>query len=136
MDQNQLQKAQTAATAEELLAMAQAEGYPMTEEEAASVFAMLHPAAGELSDAELENVSGGGCGDPATVTIGSHKYMVVTSHYSCYCYSQGASREYLAEHDNASKRLVWYDCSAYGKCGRCEHLEFKGSTGICGYPVQ
>ena len=56
-----LEKAKTAKTAEELLAMAREENIDMTEEEAVKAFAELHKN-GELSDNELDNVSGGGCG--------------------------------------------------------------------------
>ena len=58
-----LEKAKTAKTAEELLAMAKAEKIELTEEEAAKVFAELHKM-GELSDEELDNVAGGGGGRP------------------------------------------------------------------------
>ena len=53
-----IEKAKTANTAEELLAMAKAENIEMTAEEAAKYFAELHKA-GELSDEELDNVAGG-----------------------------------------------------------------------------
>ena len=56
-----IEKAKTAKTAEELLAMAKAENIELTEEEAAKAFAELNKT-GELSDEELDNVSGG-CGD-------------------------------------------------------------------------
>ena len=56
-----LEKAKTAKTAEELLAMAKAENIEMTAEEANKVYAELHKT-GELSDEELDNVSGG-CDD-------------------------------------------------------------------------
>ena len=55
-----LKKAKTAKTAEELLAMAKAENIELTEEEAAKAFEELNKN-GELSDEELDNVSGG-CG--------------------------------------------------------------------------
>ena len=55
-----LEKAKTAKTAEELLAMAKAENIEISAEEAAKAFAELHKM-GELSDEELDNVSGG-CG--------------------------------------------------------------------------
>ena len=55
-----LEKAKTAKSAEELLAMAKAENIELTEEQAAKAFAELNKA-GELSDEELDNVSGG-CG--------------------------------------------------------------------------
>lgn len=55
-----LEKAKQAKTAEELLAMAKAENIELTEEKAAKAYAELHKA-GELSDEELDNVTGG-CG--------------------------------------------------------------------------
>ena len=55
-----LKKAKTAKTAEELLAMAKAEHIELTEEQAAKAFEELNKT-GELSDEELDNVSGG-CG--------------------------------------------------------------------------
>ena len=56
------EKAKTAKSAKELLAMAKAESVELTEEEAAKAFAELNKT-GELSDDELDNVAGGGCGD-------------------------------------------------------------------------
>ena len=53
-----IEKAKTAKSAEELLAMAKAENIEMTAEEAAKYFAELHKT-GELSDEELDNVAGG-----------------------------------------------------------------------------
>ena len=53
-----LEKAKTAKSAEELLAMAKAENIEMTAEEAAKAYAELHKT-GELSDEELDNVAGG-----------------------------------------------------------------------------
>ena len=55
-----LKKAKTAKTAEELLAMAKAENIELTEKQAAKAFAEFNKT-GELSDEELDNVSGG-CG--------------------------------------------------------------------------
>ena len=55
-----LEKAKQAKTAEELLEMAKAENIELSAEEAAKAFAELNKA-GELSDEELDNVSGG-CG--------------------------------------------------------------------------
>ena len=56
-----IEKAKTAKSAEELLAMAKAEHIELTEEQAAKALAQLNRN-GELSDEELDNVSGG-CGD-------------------------------------------------------------------------
>ncbi len=56
-----IEKAKTAKSAEELLAMAKAENVELTKEQAEKAFAELHKT-GEISDEELDNVSGG-CGD-------------------------------------------------------------------------
>ena len=53
-----IEKAKTAKTAEELLAMAKAENIEISAEEAAKAFAELNKT-GELSDEELNNVAGG-----------------------------------------------------------------------------
>ncbi|MDY5356080.1 MAG: Nif11-like leader peptide family RiPP precursor [Eubacteriales bacterium] len=55
-----IEKAKTAKTAEELLEMAKAENINFTAEEAAQALAKMNKN-GELSDEELDNVSGG-CG--------------------------------------------------------------------------
>ena len=53
-----LEKAKAAKSAEELLALAKNEGIELTAEQAAKAFAELNKT-GELSDEELDNVSGG-----------------------------------------------------------------------------
>ena len=54
-----IEKAKAAKSAEELLAIAKAEGIEMIADEAATYFAQLNPAGGELDDDELDNVAGG-----------------------------------------------------------------------------
>lgn len=56
-----IEKAKSAASAEELLALAEKYNIEMTAEEANEYFTQLHPKRGELSDDELDNVAGGGC---------------------------------------------------------------------------
>ena len=60
--QELIEKAKTAKTAEELLAMAKEENVELTEEQSAKAFAELNKT-GELSDEELDNVAGG-CAGP------------------------------------------------------------------------
>ena len=43
------------------MSLAKENGIELTEESAAAYFDRLNPKAGELSDSELDNVSGGGC---------------------------------------------------------------------------
>ena len=73
-----MEKAKGAKSAEELLALAKENDIEMTEEEAEETFAMLGKS-GELSDEELENVSGGGC----HVDVGGKSFVVVTSALNC-----------------------------------------------------
>lgn len=64
MDDQLIQKAKTCNAPEELLALAKENGIEMTEEQAKDYLAKLNPANREIADEELENVSGGGCGNP------------------------------------------------------------------------
>ena len=61
MDQEIIAKAREAKSAEELLAMAKENDIELTGEQAKEYYDRLH-ATGELSDDELDNVAGGGCG--------------------------------------------------------------------------
>ncbi len=56
-----IEKAKSAKTPEELMALAKENGMELTEESAKAYFEKLHPQSGEISDDELDNVSGGGC---------------------------------------------------------------------------
>ena len=74
-----IEKAKTAKSAEELLAMAKAEGFELPEGEAKTVFSKLNKT-GELSDEELNNVSGGcGSGDEPLFTVGQWVYVRATN---------------------------------------------------------
>ena len=70
-----IEKAKTAKTAEELFELAKANGVEITEDDAKTDFVQLNPKCGELADDELDNVAGGGCGDPSEppkFQIGEH----------------------------------------------------------------
>lgn len=56
-----IEKAKQAKTPDELMAFARETGMDLTAEEAQRYFRQLHPTVGELSDDELDDVSGGGC---------------------------------------------------------------------------
>lgn len=56
-----IENAKKCSSVEELLAIAEKNGMKLTEEEAKAYFDRLHLQTGELSDNELDNVSGG-CG--------------------------------------------------------------------------
>ena len=56
-----IEKAKTAESVEQLLEIAKANAVEMTPAEAATYFAQLNPVTGELSDDDLDAVSGGAC---------------------------------------------------------------------------
>jgi hypothetical protein len=58
-----IEKAKTVKSEDELLELAKASNVEMTADEAATYFAQLNPKSGEISDDDLDNVSGGGCRD-------------------------------------------------------------------------
>ena len=73
-----IETAKTAKSAEELLELAKAENIELSAEEAAKAFAELNKA-GELSDEELDNVSGGcGSGEPL-FAVGQWVYVRATN---------------------------------------------------------
>lgn len=74
-----LEKAKTAKSAEELIEMAKEENIELTVEQAAKALAELNKA-GELSDEELDNVSGGcGSGDEPLFAVGQWVYVRATN---------------------------------------------------------
>ena len=74
-----IEKAKTAKSPEELLAMSKSEGFELPEGVAKTVFSKLNKT-GELSDEELNNVSGGcGSGDEPLFTVGQWVYVRATN---------------------------------------------------------
>lgn len=91
-----IEKAKSAVSTNELLALAKENGYEMTEGEAKICFEQLNPPCGELGNDELDNVSGGGCSStdneglaPAEPQLhaGQKVYLKEPGHIfgSCYC---------------------------------------------------
>ena len=66
MNRELITKAKAAKSVEELLELAKASNVELSEEQAKEYFAKLNPTKGELSDDELDDVSGGGCGESKT----------------------------------------------------------------------
>ena len=66
MNRELIIKAKAAKSVEELLELAKASNVELSEEQAKEYFAKLNPTKGELSDDELDDVSGGGCGESKT----------------------------------------------------------------------
>lgn len=126
-------KAKSTECAEELLNMAKAGGLELTPEDAKVYFEMLNPKTGELSDDELDAVSGGGCKSKKSGRT------VVTNYCKCFtgCYESiylNPEKEWLGykRTDNLGLRDAWLSDGTGGRCGSCVHLEFEVATGVCG----
>ena len=92
-----IEKAKTAKTAEELLAMSKAEGFELPEGEAKTVFSKLNKT-GELSDEELNNVSGGcGSGDEPLFAVGQWVYVRATNAAALILENLGKQRSIFPE---------------------------------------
>lgn len=107
----QLMKARSAKSAEELMELAKADGIEVTEEQATEQFTMLH-SEGVLADEELDNVAGG-CGgdedqdehwfnpgDRVRVTAGEWKGRTGTSSGMNYTTAGGATCAWVTFDDN------------------------------------
>ncbi len=102
------EKVKAAASAEEVLALAKEAGEELSMEEAQEIYKQLH-GTGELSDAELEAVAGGG----------AHLYghLVVSGLYICSDWT-------CKKHGR--------DCSCYHTdCYQCKHMQYKFPVNIC-----
>ncbi len=75
MEDNIIKKARNCKSTEELIALAKENGAELTCEQAESYFKSMHES-GELSDEELDNVSGGGC-------YSDDGYLMTTIGYGC-----------------------------------------------------
>ena len=111
-----IEKAKSAKTPEELMALAKENGVELTEESARAYLDLLHPKTGELADEELDNVSGGGC-------YAKDGYLMTTAGYRC-----GAFEE--IERANAFGLM--------GTCIRCRHWDHDKGTGyeVIGAPLR
>jgi hypothetical protein len=120
--------AKKAANPEELLALAKEEGLEITSEAAADYFTKLHPEDGELSDDELDNVSGGGCLDDNTPSGKKVKANGLCDWFQCAC-NQG-SASYTTNKDGPVKRYCAY-CSRELKCQNCRRAQKYSGNYYC-----
>ncbi len=105
MEKELIEKARAAKTPEELMTLAKENGTELTEAEAASYFAQLHPRTGELSDEELDNVAGGGC-------YASDGALWTTIGYKCRNFEKTPERK-----------------GVKGTCYECKYWDYKNAGG-------
>ncbi len=137
MTEEMLAQAREAQSAEELLQLAKDNGMDeFTMEDAEDLYAQMH-VSGEMSDEEMENVSGG-----CSTKVDGVKYTVVTSMTECFtgqykaCHyvttKSGEFEEVWERTDNKSLRKTWDTLSSgANSCGSCVHLGFKSGSGYC-----
>ena len=136
--------AKTADSPESLIAIAKDHGITLSDSEAALYFRQLRenaPAGGELSDDELDSVSGGGCGggdSPYYYDVFYKDQRTFVKHNNSSCpicyYNEGwPNNEFYLYFRNYEKDSFYLYCS---RCGnRWEAAAFKGDPRTQGiYP--
>ena len=114
MEKELIAKAKETNTVEELMTLAKENGIRLTEEEAKTYFAKLHPATGELSDDELDNVAGGGC-------YARDGALMTTIGYKCKNFERSPERK-----------------GVKGTCYECKYWDYGNAEGneIFGNPLK
>ena len=127
-----LEKAKAAKSAEELRTIARENGVELTEEEAAAYFSQLHQS-GELSDEELDSVSGGGC-------HAKDGRLVVTGMYGCdewACFRCGSKELYNALTSGTRCHVCGNAQILYspGTCKSCKYMTHEKGLYLCNNPA-
>lgn len=124
------EKAKRAESAEALRALAKENDCEMSEEEAEAYFAQMHKS-GELSDEELENVSGGGCRN--------NGHLVVTVMHSCdqwKCKKHKIGFE-ISDWKNVHTGKYYRKCPECGEdahCVTCDYCKYEKGLWLCYNP--
>ena len=111
MKEDIIVKAKSCKSVEELIALAKENGAEITSEQAEEYFKSMHNS-GEISDEELDNVTGGGCYD-------HHGYLYTTIGYGCEHYEERG------------------DFGVAGTCCRCKYWAYSkvSQVVIIGQPL-
>ena len=123
-----LTKAKSAENSAALLALAKENGMELTQEESDAYFAELHKT-GELSDDELENVTGGGCR--------KNGHLVVTIGYSCElweCRKHPHLRSYWIRQSKANFAGCPECNTSEVTCRTCYYCKYTGGLWLCVNP--
>lgn len=113
-----VEKAKQTKSAGELAALAKENGVEMTVEEAKAYYEKLH-STGELADDELDNVSGGGCGDRNDFQWPKVGDLVRLRKSKHYCPSCNADQVYVEMRGNlATKQINRSYTLRCANCGR------------------
>jgi hypothetical protein len=128
LNYEELDKAKTASSVVELIAIAKESGRELSKEQAQAYFAQLNPKSGELADEELDNVAGGGACDGGEKTYDANGYLIVTysgfcnTYWTCVCGAKGVSQS----------KYQCLSCQRPLYCNTC--LYYVADQGICSNP--
>ena len=131
-DKEMIAKAKNAGSTEEIKALAAKEGWQMTDEEAASYFEELkeltgEKKTGELSDDELDNVSGGGCYKGNRLVVTTFNWC---DEFVCKCGGRGRILNELNESDSGTCKR----CKKRVKCSHCKYCSYEKGLWLCNNP--
>ena len=118
-----IEKAKSAKTPEELLALAKENGIEMTAESAKAYFEQLNPKTGELADEELDNVAGG-CHNGG-------RLVVSVMHYcdEWRCKDDGSQCDIDGVLVNCNT------CKIVAYCFSCKYCTYEKGLWLCNNPV-
>ena len=122
MNKELISKAKTAKTPEELLCLAKENGEEMTEESAKAYFDMLHQKQGEMTDDELDNVSGG-CNK-------SDGRKIVSALHSCTAFN---CKKCGGKGFETFLGMVCNNCGKDANCTRCKYCSYEKGLWLCNY---
>ncbi len=136
-----IEQARAAESVEALLALAKENGIEdFTEESAKAYFDLLHPTTGEVSDDELENVSGGGCYNKGRLVVTTYTRACENGYMCKHCHKD---YQVLGSYDYegyATKGLYTvHKCSAKGYeitnwCSTCYYMINSKGLYLCTNP--
>lgn len=117
MNKELLAKAKNAKTVEELAEIAKENNVELPMESAKAYFELLHPQTGEISDEELDNVSGGGCRR-------KDGYLIVTVGNSCGFWG-------CKKCGSFSRNSFCERCGKLASCNNCKYCSYEKGLWIC-----
>ena len=122
MNKELLAKAKETKTPEELMAFAKENNMEMTEESAKAYFDLIHPKTGELSEDELNNVSGGGC-------HADDGREIVTVGHGCTGFEcKKCGGHYVTTTLGAA---VCNKCGCFSVCNNCKYCTYEKALWLC-----
>ena len=133
MDINEMiMKGKNAKTVDELKTMAAQEGWNMCDDEAQAYFEELkeltgEKKTGELSDDELDNVSGGGCYKDNRLVVTTFNWC---DEFVCKCGGRGRILNELNESDSGTCKR----CKKRVKCSHCKYCSYEKGLWLCNNP--